>query len=164
MQGIDMEGNILPWGGLDHWPVLLEANFQGTPKNRPFHFECFWIEHPTFKENINLWWKEDIQVQGTKMYRFQVRLKHIKKKLKQWNQEVFGNIDQAKKYLEEKMGRIQEICIQEGYNEERKRRRAICIRNERKYVSKRKFFGDRNPEFNGERKGRKTQSSSIGRQ
>jgi len=27
MEGIDMEGSILPWGGLDHWLVKLEANF-----------------------------------------------------------------------------------------------------------------------------------------
>jgi hypothetical protein len=64
MQGIIMEGNILPWGGSDHWPVLLEANFQVTPKNRPFWFESFWIEHPTFKENIKIWWKESIQEIG----------------------------------------------------------------------------------------------------
>jgi hypothetical protein len=61
LQGIIMEGNILPWGGSDHWSVLLEANFQVTPKNRPFWFESLWIEHPTFKENINIWWKEGIQ-------------------------------------------------------------------------------------------------------
>jgi hypothetical protein len=54
------------------------------------------------------------------MYRFQVRLKHIKKKLKQWTQEVFKNIDQENKDIEEKMDRIQKICIQEGYNMERK--------------------------------------------
>jgi hypothetical protein len=78
------------------------------------------MEHPTFKENIKLWWKEDIQEQGTKMFRLQGRLKHVKKKLKQWNQEVFGNIGQAKKDLEEKMDQLQELCIQEGYNEERK--------------------------------------------
>jgi hypothetical protein len=99
----------------------LEAKFQVTPKNRSFWFESFWIEHPTFKENIKLWWKEKIQEQGTKMFRLQRRLKHIKEKLKQWNKEVFENIDQAKKVLEEKMAWLQEQCIQEGYNEERKK-------------------------------------------
>ena len=54
MQGIIMEGIILPWGGSDHWHVLMEANFQVTPKNRPFWFKSLWIEHPTFKENIKI--------------------------------------------------------------------------------------------------------------
>ena len=107
MQRIDMEGNIVPWGGSDHWLVLLEENFQGTQKIKPFHFESFWMEHPNFKETINIWWKEDIQEQGTKMYRHQGILKHIKKKIKQWNHEVLGNIDHAKKDLEENMGQIQ---------------------------------------------------------
>ena len=55
------------------------------------------------------------------MFKIQRRIKYIKEKLKQWNKEVFGNIDQAKKDLEEKIGRIQEQCIQEGYNEGRKK-------------------------------------------
>jgi hypothetical protein len=55
LQGLNLDCNILPWGGSDHWPVQLEANFQTTPKNRPFKFEKFWIEHPTFMENINQW-------------------------------------------------------------------------------------------------------------
>jgi hypothetical protein len=109
MQGIDMEGNILPWGGSDHWPVQLEANFQGTPKNRPFIFESFWLDHPSFKEKIKIWWTKDIQEQGTKMYRLQGRLRHVKKKIKQWNQEVFGNIVQEKKELENSNGRSTKI-------------------------------------------------------
>jgi hypothetical protein len=55
------------------------------------------------------------------MFRLQTILKHIKEKLKQWNKEVFGNIYQDKKVLEDKMGWLQEQCIQEGYNEERKK-------------------------------------------
>jgi hypothetical protein len=121
LQGLALEGNILPWGGSDHWPVRLEENFQATPKNRPFRFEKFWIDHPTFKENIKAWWQEEIQEQGTKMFRLQKKLKHIKEKLKKWNKEVFGNIDQAKKLIEERMERLQEQCIQEGYTEERKK-------------------------------------------
>jgi hypothetical protein len=59
LQGLALEGNILPWGGSNHWPVRLEANFQETPKNRPFRFEKFRIDHPTFKENINAWWLQE---------------------------------------------------------------------------------------------------------
>lgn len=46
------------------------------------------------------------------MYLFQEWFKNIKKKLKQWNKEVFGNIFQAKKDLE--MENIQQRTISEG--------------------------------------------------
>jgi hypothetical protein len=55
------------------------------------------------------------------MFRLQKKLKHIKEKLEKWNKEVFGNIDQAKKLIEERMERLQEQCIQEGYTEKRKK-------------------------------------------
>jgi hypothetical protein len=71
-------------------------------------------------EKIKIWWIEDIQEQGTKMYRIQGRLRHVKNKIKPWNQEVFGNIVQTKKELEIQMEDIQKYCIQDGYNEEKK--------------------------------------------
>ena len=88
-----MDCNILPWGGSDHWPVQLEANFQTTPKNRPFRFEKFWIEHPTFKENINQWWQEELPDQVTSMFKLYKKLKYIKHKLKEWNKKIFENIN-----------------------------------------------------------------------
>jgi hypothetical protein len=121
LQGLTLDCNILPWGGSDHWPVQLEANFQTTPKNRPFRFEKFWIEHPTFKEHINQWWREELPDQGTRMFKLYKRLKYIKHKLKEWNKEIFGNINQEKKKIEDRMRILQELCIDEGYTEDRKR-------------------------------------------
>jgi len=37
--GPNLNAFILPFGGLDHWPVQLEASFIRTPRNRPFRFE-----------------------------------------------------------------------------------------------------------------------------
>jgi hypothetical protein len=59
MKGITLYCNILPWGGYDHWTVQLEVGFQTTPKNKPFRFEKFWIEHLTFKERIKQWWHDE---------------------------------------------------------------------------------------------------------
>jgi hypothetical protein len=106
LQGLVLEGNILPWGSSDHCSVQLEANFQTKPKNRPFRFDKFWIGHPTFKENIKSWWQEEISEKGTNMFRLQKKLKYIKKKLKKWDREVFGNIDQEKKLIEVRMEEI----------------------------------------------------------
>jgi exonuclease III len=121
LQGLALDCSILPWGGSDHWSVQLEANFQTTPKNRPFRFEKFWIDHPTFKENINQWWQEELPDHGTRMFKLYKKLKYIKQKLKEWNKEVFGNINQGKKSIEDRMRKLQELCIEEGYTEDRKK-------------------------------------------
>jgi hypothetical protein len=77
----------------------LEENFKTTPKNRPFRFKKFWIEHPTFKDNISQWWQEKNPEQGKRMFNLYKKLKYIKHKLKEWNKEIFENINQEKQIL-----------------------------------------------------------------
>jgi hypothetical protein len=117
MQGLTLDCNILPWGGSDHWPVQLEAGFQTTLKNRPFIFEKLWIEHLTFKERIKQWRREEKLEQGTRKFKLYKKLKYIKYRIK----DTFGNINQEKKNIEEKMKNLQETCISEGYTEEQKK-------------------------------------------
>eukprot|EP00253_Pinus_taeda_P014697 PITA_14697 len=95
--------SILPFGGLDHWPVHLKATFMGTLRNRPFRFENACLSHPKFTSNIDKWWKEDLNIQGTKMYMHQQRLKYIKSKLKACNKKEFGNILKARIETEQKL-------------------------------------------------------------
>jgi hypothetical protein len=121
MQGLTLDCNILPWGGSDHWIVQLEAGLQTTLKNRPFIFEKLWMEHPTFKERIKQWWHEEKPEKGTRMFKLYKKLKHIKYRFKEWNKDTFGNINQKMNNIEEKMKKLQETCILEGYNEERKK-------------------------------------------
>jgi len=59
---------ILPFGGSDHWPIQLEASFIGTLRNRPLRFKNVWLSHHDFITNIGKWWKEDLPIQGTKMF------------------------------------------------------------------------------------------------
>jgi hypothetical protein len=63
---------------------------------KPFRFEKLWPRHPEFMQKVKEWWGETQEVYGKKMYQFHQRLKHIKMRLKKWNQEVFGNIQEAK--------------------------------------------------------------------
>jgi len=118
--GLDLLAMILPFGGLDHWPIQIEASFIGTLRNRPFRFENIWLTHPDFISNIEKWWIEDMQVQGTKMFLLLQRLKHIKLRLKDWKKNEFGNIFEAKKVVERKLQEINQILITDGFNEERK--------------------------------------------
>jgi hypothetical protein len=54
----------------------------------------------------------------SKLYK---KLKYIKYKLKEWNKDTFGNINQEKNNIEEKMKKLQETCISEGYTEDQKK-------------------------------------------
>ena len=103
LEGTTFDSDILPSGGSDHWPIALEAAFLETPKNRPFKFEKFWLTHPNFPELVKKWWDEPRNVSGTKMFKLQSKLKYIKHKLKEWNKETFGNINQEKRIIEDRM-------------------------------------------------------------
>jgi hypothetical protein len=54
----------------------------------------------------------------SKLYK---KLKYIKYNLREWNKEFFGNINQEKKNIEDKMRILQEVCKVEGYTEDRKK-------------------------------------------
>jgi hypothetical protein len=78
LEGPMVEANILPKSGSDHWPVQLWIDTIATPKLKPFRFEKFWLTHPDFQELSRIWWTNTEIQQGTKMYRFQQRLKKFK--------------------------------------------------------------------------------------
>lgn len=78
----EITARVLPFGGSDHWLIQLEINGIDSPRNRPFRFENIWLSHPDFIRNIEKWWVEDLQIQGSKMFLLHKRLKHIKFRLK----------------------------------------------------------------------------------
>jgi hypothetical protein len=51
------------------------------------------------------------------MGEFQQRLKNFKQQLRHWNKEVFGNIFQEKKALEQRLEDIQQEVILSGHME-----------------------------------------------
>jgi len=106
MDGITAESDILPSGGSDHWPISLIVEVQGTPRNKPFRFEKFWLDHPKFLMMVEKWWSEPLDERGSKMFNLQKRLKATKDRIKEWNRTVFGNIFQEKTILENKLEHI----------------------------------------------------------
>ena len=60
LTGHNFVAMILPFGGLNHWPIQLEVSFIGTPRNRPFRFENIWLSNPNFIDNIERWWIQDM--------------------------------------------------------------------------------------------------------
>jgi len=55
------------------------------------------------------------------MFKLHKKLKYIRKKVKDWKRDIFGNINTEKNGIEEKMKKIQETCLREGHMEDRKK-------------------------------------------
>eukprot|EP00253_Pinus_taeda_P033845 PITA_33845 len=106
LDGITIESNILPTGGSNHWPISLTVVVQSTPRNKPFRFEKFWLDHPNFLELVEKWWSEPLEGNGSKMFNLQKKLRIIKEKIKEWNRTVFGDIFKEKTQIEEKLEQI----------------------------------------------------------
>jgi hypothetical protein len=106
MDGTAMESTILNHPGSDHWPIQLWVDVLATPGKKPFRFEQFWLDHPDFKANIQDWWRQAEISQGSKMYRFQQKLKNLKQTLKLWNKQTFGSIFDSQKQLSQQMMRF----------------------------------------------------------
>jgi hypothetical protein len=97
LEGTAMESAILNFSRSHHWPLQLRMDILATPGKKPFRFDKFWLDHPEFQEKIRAWWREPEVPRGSKMYRFQQKLKNLKQTLKLWNQNTFGNIFDAQK-------------------------------------------------------------------
>lgn len=48
------------------------------------------------------------------MHTFQLHLKELKEKIKKWNKEEFGNVQQEQEMLQENMRKVQQQIINEG--------------------------------------------------
>ena len=59
------------------------------------------------------WW--DIHVDGTTMFKVAAKLKNVKKKIKIWNKNTFGNIFESKDKIMEELKDIQDKIQMEGY-------------------------------------------------
>jgi len=55
------------------------------------------------------------------MFKLYKKLKYIKYRLRDLNNDTFGSINQEKRNIEEKMKKLHETYISEGYTGERKK-------------------------------------------
>eukprot|EP00253_Pinus_taeda_P022541 PITA_22541 len=115
---IFIEAKIMPSPGSNHWPIRLEVDIKVNQGKIPFCFEAFWLRDPEFIKNAEEWWRQStIQGKG-KMHTFQLKLKELKEKIKNWNKKEFGNIMKDKQNLEKEMEILQQKMILEGRTEE----------------------------------------------
>jgi hypothetical protein len=68
--------------------LLTQGDLNSYPK--PFKFEAAWTRDSTSNKVISLAWNQPLL--GSLAFKLSTKLKEVKKKLKEWNQETFGNI------------------------------------------------------------------------
>jgi hypothetical protein len=88
-------GNATLWGlkrdVSDHSPILLKYDdYDWGPK--PFRFNNFWWGNSSFREVVSKAWKS-FHVMGWKGYVVKEKMKLLKRVLKTWNKDVYGNMD-----------------------------------------------------------------------
>jgi hypothetical protein len=72
-----------------------------------------------------IWWRESTILYGSKMYRFQQKLKNFKQCLKLWNKQTFRNIFEAQQQLNEQMRILQIQIRDQGITEELREQEAM---------------------------------------
>lgn len=106
----------------DHCPITLKmGNQEWGPK--PFRFNNCWLSHPGFKklvaENWSSW-----EYDGWKACVLNKKLKSIHSVIRNWNQQVFGCLDENIKVLKDKIGdldlKAEEVGLKEDELETRR--------------------------------------------
>jgi hypothetical protein len=82
---------------LHHFPITLESG-DFSRDRRPFRLENMWLKAGFFQERIKRWWDSYIYY-GTPSHILACKLKALKIDLKNWNEEVFGNVGMKKNHL-----------------------------------------------------------------
>ena len=81
----------------NHFPIVLEGgSFQRG--RRPFRFENMWLKDEGFVERVRSWW-ESYNVLRAPNFFLANKLKLLKNDLKNWDVEVFGNVEDRVKNL-----------------------------------------------------------------
>ena len=88
--------SLLPRPTSDHFPVLLEGG--GTLSRGPtsFRFENMWLKADNFMSLIRDWWRNSV-TNGSSSSILVEKLKALKVKLKRWNKEVFGIVEETRR-------------------------------------------------------------------
>ena len=99
--------------GSDHFPLIFTSAKINLKKNFPFRFEKMWMQHPQFESKMEEWWS--IGIEGTTLFRVASKLKNVKREVKIWNKNCFGNIFENKSAIKEDIQKTQDKIQKEGY-------------------------------------------------
>ena len=100
------EAHFMPKGLSDHSPMLVKVYPEISIGRCSFRYFKMWSKDPRFLEGVKACWEEEVN--DTKMYRLMIRLKGVKRYMKQLNREGFSNIHIAEIKAKEKL----KVCQQ----------------------------------------------------
>jgi hypothetical protein len=92
-----------------------------------------WLQAEGFEEQVKRWWGS-YMYEGTPSFVFASKLKALKTDLKQWNEEVFGNVGVQKKKLEKGLCELDLIAEDRRLSDEEKFKREEFSRNLERHV------------------------------
>lgn len=95
----------------NHYPILLSFGLFVRKIARPFRFSNCWVEHSDFDKEVWSSWYEPIGYVSNPMQSMMIKLQRLKRMLKQWNWQVFGNVDQNVLMAEEELEVIQTLGV-----------------------------------------------------
>ncbi|XP_060211761.1 uncharacterized protein LOC132639325 [Lycium barbarum] len=98
--------------GYDHSPLLIIANSSHRNPIKCFKFLDFWIEEPNFLNIVEQAWS--IDVDGSPLWKFHLKLKNTSKMLSAWSRNTIGNIFTNIKVLEEKVTDLENLSIRDN--------------------------------------------------
>ena len=84
--GLNLSSKILPFGGSDHKPVLLEMKKDKNLGPIPFRFNPQWANHPEFLKIVGEAWYPPVS--GSPFYVWEEKLRRTKKALKGWAKSI----------------------------------------------------------------------------
>ncbi|XP_019447356.1 PREDICTED: uncharacterized protein LOC109350589 [Lupinus angustifolius] len=105
----------LPRIASDHHPLLFSSASTTTPRICSFKFQKMWLQNIDCKRSIKESWQTEVI--GCPMFILSQKLKRLKKELKHWNYNVFGNIHQMVKMATANLDTIQSSINDLGADE-----------------------------------------------
>lgn len=112
----------------DHFAIILAGGELQLPAPIPFRFENMWLKADNFDSLVEEWWKS-FKVRGAASYVISAKLKSLKVKLKIWNKEVFGKVEDKKKEAPGNMASLDAIAAQRMLTSDEFDRKTEALRN-----------------------------------
>ncbi|XP_058106903.1 uncharacterized protein LOC131250636 [Magnolia sinica] len=93
----------------DHTSILLSFKDNSADFPRPFRFQRMWTTHVDFKWVVKEIW--DAEVAAAPMFKLYIKMKHLKRALKDWNKTVFGDVHNNVQKAEDEISRAETDLI-----------------------------------------------------
>ncbi|XP_058742332.1 uncharacterized protein LOC131614798 [Vicia villosa] len=99
----------------DHYPLLFEFHINCSRSINQFKFLSAWTVHDQCRNLIESTWSQEII--GCPMFVLSKKLQLLKRDLRGWNRNVFGNVTNNVKAAEDNLLSVQDRIQQEGISE-----------------------------------------------